>query len=55
MNEMINENEMICEREMEMPADWKSDVIYQRDGKGRMIEVEVPDDTERDDEIVGND
>lgn len=38
--------ELILEQEMDTPADWVSDTILIRDGKGEIIEVEIPDDEE---------
>ena len=43
------------ERESDAPDDWQENLILVRDGKGRMIEVVVPDDTEEGEEVVGND
>ena len=47
--------EEYLERESDMPANWNSNVILQRDGRGRVIEVAVPDDNKGVAEIVGND
>lgn len=38
--------EIILENELETPLDWKSDIILYRDGRGNVIEQEVPDDRE---------
>ena len=34
------------EREMDCPDDWTEDIIYVKDGRGEVIEIEVPDDQE---------
>lgn len=34
------------EREADAPDDWQSNSILERDGKGRVLEVIVPDDEE---------
>ena len=34
------------EREADAPNDWQSNSILERDGKGRVFEVMVPDDEE---------
>ena len=47
--------EMYLERESDMPANWVSNVIFERDGKGVVFMVDVPDDAEEVTEIVGND
>lgn len=38
--------EMIFENEMDMPQDWVSNIILERDGKGNIIERVILDDTE---------
>ena len=38
--------EIIYEKELEIPENWISNTILERDGKGNIIEVEVPDDEE---------
>lgn len=38
--------ELIFEREGEMPENWATNVILERDGKGNIIEVEIEDDVE---------
>ena len=35
------------ERESDMPKDWKSNVVFFRDGFGTIKMVEVPDDIEQ--------
>lgn len=42
---MENED-IILEREMDIPEDWESNVIFIKDGKGNTIELEVPNDEE---------
>lgn len=37
---------MNLERESDAPAGWQSNCILERDGKGRVFEVVVPDDEE---------
>ena len=37
---------MIFEQEMDMPENWISNKILIRDGKGNVIEREIPDDIE---------
>ena len=50
----MNEEIFELERESDAPAEWQSNVIYERDGKGRMVEVVVLDDEEVD-ENAAND
>ena len=38
--------ELIFEKEMEIPNDWDSNIILIKDGKGNVIEREIPDDIE---------
>ena len=38
--------DIIYENEMDTPDDWESNVILVRDGKGNVIELEIPDDEE---------
>lgn len=38
--------ELIFENEMEIPDNWESNTILIKDGKGNVIEREIPDDTE---------
>lgn len=38
--------ELIFENEMEIPENWESNTILIKDGKGNVIEREIPDDTE---------
>ncbi len=38
--------EIIYEKELEMPENWVSDTILERDGKGNIIERLIPDDEE---------
>ena len=47
-------NEEYLERESDMPIGWNSNVIFERDCKGNVIELAIPDDEEVTD-IVGND
>ena len=44
MNE--NDQEIIFEKEMDMPEDWESNVILCRRADGIVEEVAVPDDDE---------
>ena len=43
---MVNENILIYEREIDIPKNWESNTILIRDGKGNIIEREIPDDIE---------
>ena len=43
--DMGNED-IILEKEMDIPEDWESNVIFIKDGKGNTIELDVPDDEE---------
>lgn len=38
--------ENIYEKELEMPENWISNTILERDGKGNIIERLIPDDEE---------
>lgn len=38
--------ELIFEKEMEIPDDWESNIILIKDGKGNVIEREIPDGIE---------
>lgn len=38
--------DILYENEMDMPEDWLSDIILERDGKGNIIEHIIPDDEE---------
>jgi len=38
--------EIIYEKELEIPENWISNTILIRDGKGNIIEIEAPDDEE---------
>lgn len=40
------EDELELERECDAPEGWVTDVVYVRNEKGELVEVEVPDDTE---------
>lgn len=40
------EENMILEREGDMPENWESNTILIKDGKGNIIEREIPDDIE---------
>lgn len=40
------DEKLILEKEMNAPLFWKTDTIFIRDGKGNIIEIEVPDDKE---------
>jgi len=42
----MEENDLILEREGDAPEGWVTDVVYVRNEKGELVEVEVPDDTE---------
>jgi hypothetical protein len=42
----MEENDLILEKEGDMPEDWVSNVVYVRNADGKLVEVEVPDDTE---------
>lgn len=37
---------MEFEAESEAPAEWRENVILVRDGRCRMVEIDVPDDAE---------
>lgn len=37
---------IIYEKEMEIPDGWESNIILIKDGKGNVIEREIPDDVE---------
>ena len=39
-------NEKYLEVESDAPANWVSNVIMRRDGRGKVFEVAVPDDEE---------
>ena len=41
----MNED-LIFEKEMDTPDNWISNTILIRDGKGNILEIEVPDDEE---------
>lgn len=41
----MNED-IIYEKESEMPENWVSNIILERDGKGNIIELSIPDDKE---------
>jgi len=36
----------IFEKELDLPEDWAGDAILMRDGRGKIIEMEIPDDIE---------
>ena len=38
--------EIIYEKELEIPENWVSNTILERDGKGNIIERLIPDDEE---------
>lgn len=42
----MEEINMNLEREADAPKDWQGNFILERDGKGRVYEVIVPDDEE---------
>ena len=42
----MDENDLILEQEGDMPKNWVSDVVYVRNAEGKLVEVEIPDDTE---------
>lgn len=50
----MNEEILVLERESDAPAEWRNNVIYERDGRGRVVEVVVHDDEEVD-ENAAND
>lgn len=41
-------NDIELEKEMDAPENWVSNRVLVRDGKGRPIEVETPDDEDGD-------
>lgn len=43
---MIDESIFIYEQECDAPENWESNTILIRDGKGNIIEREIPDDVE---------
>ena len=47
-------NEEYLEQEGDMPEGWENNIILRRDGRGRVIEVEVPDDEEVDDSAAND-
>lgn len=47
--------EEYMEKQPDMPKNWRSDVIFERDGKGMVSEVVIPDDSEEANDLVGND
>lgn len=46
--------ERYLEMESDAPANWVSNVILCRDGKGRVFEVAVPDDEEVDENATND-
>lgn len=44
----MNENKFELERESDMPENWVSNRIKVRDGRGRVVELTIPDDEEGD-------
>ena len=42
----MEDNDLILEREGDAPEGWVSNVVFVRNKKGKLVEVEVPDDTE---------
>lgn len=36
----------IFEKELDLPEDWTGDAILMRDGRGKIVEMEIPDDIE---------
>ena len=44
------DKELILEREANAPENWETEVILQRDGKGNVVNVAVPDDEEASDD-----
>ena len=38
--------EIIYEQELDTPENWESNTILERDGKGNIIEKQIPDDEE---------
>ena len=39
-------NEQYLERECDAPDGWVNETILQRDGRGRVFEIAIPDDEE---------
>ena len=44
------EKKLILERESDAPENWETEVILQRDGRGNVVSVDVPDDEEASDD-----
>lgn len=42
----MEENDLVLEREGDIPDGWISNVVYVRNEAGELVELEVPDDTE---------
>ncbi len=42
----MEETDLILEKEGDTPENWVSNVVYVRNAEGKLVEVEVPDDTE---------
>jgi len=42
----MKEEILFYEQECDIPEDWESNIILIRDGKGNIIEREIPDDIE---------
>ena len=40
------EENIFYEQELDIPDNWESNIILIRDGKGNIIEREIPDDVE---------
>jgi len=38
--------EIIYEKELDIPENWETNTIFTRDGKGKIIEIKIPDDEE---------
>lgn len=51
----MDETKILFERESDAPDDWQDNVILVRDGKGNIVEMEIPDDSEEVGDSVGND
>lgn len=42
----MDDEKIILEREGDAPENWETEVILQRDGRGNVLNVDVPDDEE---------
>ena len=48
----MNEIDIIFESESDAPEGWQSNVIFERDGRGNLIERFIPDDMEVTGDVV---